>query len=79
MVASMPASHACSCDAALQEDLEPEDSLNTEDDALLYEDDDLDRNTCMLPLVRFIEKPPAFTTQVSHLPSLHVLHREAEL
>ena len=56
MVASMPASHACSCDAALQEDLEPEDSLNTEDDALLYENDDLDRNTCMLPLVRFIEK-----------------------
>ena len=40
----------------LQDVLDPEDSLHTEDDALLYEDDELDRNACMLPLVRFIEK-----------------------
>ena len=30
--------------------------MPTEDDTLLYEDDELDRNACMLPLVRFIEK-----------------------
>ena len=40
----------------LQDILDPEDRLHTEDDALLYEDDELDRNACMLPLVRFIEK-----------------------
>ena len=32
------------------------DNMPEATDALLYEDDELDTNPCMLPLVRFIEK-----------------------
>ena len=40
----------------MQELVHPLEALPSEADALLYEDDELDTNACMLPLVRFIEK-----------------------
>jgi hypothetical protein len=40
----------------MQDMLHNLEALPSEADALLYEDDELDTNTCMLPLVRFIEK-----------------------
>lgn len=46
-----------------QEEMDAEESLSTEDDTLLYEDDALDRNACMLPLVRFIEKASSLYNQ----------------
>lgn len=39
-----------------QEFPDPVESLPAEADALIYKDDELDSNACMLPLVRFIEK-----------------------
>ena len=41
---------------AMQKMVHPLEALPSEADALLYEDDELDTNACMLPLVRFIEK-----------------------
>jgi hypothetical protein len=40
----------------MQDLAHPLEALPSDADALLYEDDELDTNTCMLPLVRFIEK-----------------------